>query len=108
MLRRCATERTMDAEHKALKQLVNGTLPMERVGPHLRHSVRKALLSGKTDQIRLVARVAVAELLRRGDLLRIAVEGDDTGSGPYCLIKGTMQVVDLAPEPPVLSFSGIM
>ena len=87
----------MDAKHKALKRLVNGTLPLERVGPHLRHSLRRALLSGQTDRIRLVARVVVAELLRRGDLLRIAVEGDESGSGPYCLIKGTTQLVDLAP-----------
>ncbi len=41
------------------------------------------------------ARVVVAELMRRGDLLRVAVEGSESTPGPFYLLKGTSRLLDL-------------
>ena len=46
--------------------------------------------------MRLVARVVVAELDRRGDLKPVAVE-DPSDPRPLYLIRGTSRVVDLSP-----------
>lgn len=89
---------TVAAENLELKNLLSNGLPLERVGPHLRHAARRALHSGDPDRMLIVAKVIVAELLRRGDLLRVAVESD-AHDGPvphYVLIKGSTQLVDLA------------
>ena len=64
----------MDAKLEALKQLLKGVLPVARVGPHLRDSVQRALLSQDPQRVLMVARVVVAELLRRGDLLRLTLQ----------------------------------
>lgn len=42
-----------------------------------------------------VARVVVGELLRRGDLIRVAVEGGEGSLGPFYLLKGTTRLLDL-------------
>jgi len=43
-----------------------------------------------------VARVVVSELMRRGDLLRVAIEGGSDQEGPFCVLKGTNRLVDLS------------
>ncbi|MCB1183727.1 GGDEF domain-containing protein [bacterium] len=84
----------------ALRNLLAGELPLENVGPRLRQAVRQALRTGDEARLETTARVVVGELLRRGDLMRVAVE-QDAGQGPVigtlCLLKGTHRVVDLAP-----------
>lgn len=69
---------------------------MDRVGPHLRHAARRALRSGDPDRMAIVAQVICSELLRRGDLVRVAVAGDPQSAPRFCLIRGTNQLVDLA------------
>lgn len=54
--------------------------------------------SGDAERMLMVSRVLVGELLRKGDLLRVAVEQTNNSSepvGPLCLLKGTNRVVDL-------------
>jgi diguanylate cyclase (GGDEF)-like protein len=89
----------MDKSFMNLRRLLAGDLPLDRVGPHLRHSCRKALLSGKPDLMRLTAKVVVEELARRGELLGVAIEGghEAAGGGPFCVVKGTHRLLDLAP-----------
>ncbi len=82
-----------------LKQLLSGDLPLERVGPHLRHACRRAVLSGDVERMRLTAKVAIAELARRGELLEVSIEGERNGSsgeGPFCMVKGSRRLIDLA------------
>jgi len=89
----------MQEQRTTLRNLLAGELPLERVGPHLRQAARRALRSDDTERMRLVVRVVVSELLRRGDLLRVAVEQTASGdgpTGPLCLLKGTNRVLDLA------------
>jgi diguanylate cyclase (GGDEF)-like protein len=89
----------MEPQLTALRKLLAGELPLDRVGPHLRQAARRALRSGDPERLRLVTQVVVGELLRRGDLLRIAIEQPAAGqasAGPICLLKGTNRVVDLS------------
>ncbi|MDX2472184.1 MAG: GGDEF domain-containing protein [Candidatus Krumholzibacteria bacterium] len=89
----------MERQQTALRKLLAGELPLDRVGPHLRQAARRALRSGDPERLRLVTQVVVGELLRRGDLLRIAIEQPAAGqasAGPICLLKGTNRVVDLS------------
>lgn len=88
----------MGNQSTALRNLLAGELPLDRVGPHLRQAVRRALRSGDSERMLQLARVVCSELLRRGDLLRVAVERTDKDgepAGPFCLLKGTHRVVDL-------------
>jgi diguanylate cyclase (GGDEF)-like protein len=89
----------MDQHLSALRTLLTGELPLEGVGPQLRQAVRRALNQGDPERLQTVARVVVGELLRRGDLMRVAVD-PGTGGGPavgsLCLVRGTHRVVDLA------------
>lgn len=69
---------------------------MEKVGPHLRHSVKRAVRSADERRMTQVGHVVVGELLRRGDLLRVAVEGSGGPVGPLYLLKGTTRLLDLS------------
>ncbi len=46
--------------------------------------------------MRLVARVVVTELLRRGDLVRVAAEGGGDLAGTYCLLREPRRFVDIS------------
>jgi diguanylate cyclase (GGDEF)-like protein len=89
----------MENERTTLRILLAGELPLERVGPQLRQAARRALRAGDDERLLTVARTVVGELLRRGDLLRVAVETNSDGTpalGPFCLVKGTNRLVDLS------------
>jgi diguanylate cyclase (GGDEF)-like protein len=88
----------MDKSYMNLRQMLAGELPLERVGPHLRHSCRKALLSGNTDLMLLTAKVVIEELARRGELLGVAIQGGNEASqgGPFCVVKGSHRLLDLS------------
>ncbi len=89
----------MEKQTTTLRSLLAGELPLDRVGPHLRHAARRALATDDAERMRLVARVVVGELLRRGDLLRLAVEqlsGKDGPHGPLYLLKDTNRVINLS------------
>jgi len=85
----------MATRNAALKRLLSSDLPTDRLGPHLRNACRRAVRSGGTERMRLVARVVVAELDRRGDLKPVAVE-DAGDTRRLFLIQGTSMVVDLS------------
>jgi diguanylate cyclase (GGDEF)-like protein len=82
-----------------LKRLLAGDLPLDRVGPHLRHASRRALYSGDLERMKMAAKVVIDELARRGELLSVSVEGEaggPGGPGPFCMVKGTGKVLDLS------------
>jgi len=89
----------MAAPDNTLKRMLSGDLPLERVGPHLRHACRRALRSGDRERMRLAAKVVIAELLRRGELLVVSIDGAAAGSagrGPFCMVKGSRRLLDLS------------
>ncbi len=47
------------------------------------------------DDLRAVLREAIGELLRAGDLIRVAVDGSSDLRGPLFLVRGTSHLVDL-------------
>ncbi|MFN2370526.1 MAG: diguanylate cyclase [Candidatus Krumholzibacteriia bacterium] len=86
----------MTPRETALKQLLSVELPLAQVGPHLRRAARRAVLSGDVARMGLVARVIVTELLRRGDLVRVAAEGGADLAGSFCLLRGARRFVDIS------------
>jgi len=87
----------MNTSHEALKSLLSGVLPLENVGQHLREAARRALMSGDRHRMEVVARVIAGELLRRGDLLHVAVQGQTAGHTAWCLLRDQQTLVDLSP-----------
>jgi len=82
-----------------LKRMLSGELPLDQVGPHLRHACRRALRSGDFERMRLAAKVVITELARRGELVGISLDTgyDDTaGKGPFCMAKESRRVFDLS------------
>lgn len=80
-----------------LKRLLSGLLALERVGPHLRVAARRALASGSQRRMVRVGRVLAGELLRRGELIRMAVESGGTNGGPLVMQHGSTRLIDLGP-----------
>ena len=80
-----------------LRRLLSGLLVLERVGPHLRIAGRRALASGSRRRMVRVGRVLAGELLRRGELVRLAVESGGTNGGPLVLQHGSTRLIDLGP-----------
>jgi diguanylate cyclase (GGDEF)-like protein len=84
----------------ALQHLLASELPLDRVGPQLRDAAVRALRSQDEQRMLQTARSAASELLRRGELLRVAVEAEsgDEGdaAGPFCLLRGTNRLIDLS------------
>jgi diguanylate cyclase (GGDEF)-like protein len=82
-----------------LKRLLSGELPLEKVGPHLRHACRRALHSGDMERMKLTAKVVIGDLAGRGELLGVSVNyglGDTPGGGPFCMVKGSRRLIDLS------------
>ncbi len=90
------TKKIMDIRIATLKKLLSQDLPMERVGPNLRYAVKRALHIGDPQRMLIIGRVVVAELLKRGDLLRTAVEGAENANNAYFLVRNTTSLVDLS------------
>lgn len=96
----------MTSSAVTLRQLLLRQLPLERVGPNLRRAARQAAAAGDPERMRRVALAVVTELQRRGDLVRVAVEGGGPRSGSLVLVRGQTTLIDLAvlytpPESPV-------
>ena len=85
------------AGSRQLKHLITGVLPLESVGPRLRNLARRAAAQGEPGRMRQVGRLVVGELLRRGDLIRVAVEGRERTQGDLFIVRATNRLVDLAP-----------
>jgi diguanylate cyclase (GGDEF)-like protein len=94
LLEDCTLE--MNKQETALKKLLTQDLPMDVVGPHLRHAVRRALASRDSARLLAVSRVVVADLIRKGIIQRVAVEGQSAKDPSYGLIKGSQRLVDLS------------
>jgi diguanylate cyclase (GGDEF)-like protein len=89
----------MAASDKTLQRMLSGELPLDRVGPHLRHACRRALHSGDRERMKLAAKVVIAELLRRGELVKVSIDEATAGSpgrGPFCMVKGSRRLLDLS------------
>ena len=89
----------MTTSENTLRRLLDGGLPLDRVGPHLRHACRRALHSGDLERMKLAAKVVIDELARRGELLSVSIEdgyGAQAGPGPFCMVKGTSKILDLS------------
>jgi len=83
----------------ALKQLLSSDLPLERLGPHLRAACRRAVRSGATDRMLRHARVAVGDLISRGELVAVALDSRHTNhglAGSLYLVNGSQRVIDLS------------
>jgi diguanylate cyclase (GGDEF)-like protein len=96
---RASEYQDMTASENTLKRLLASDLPLDRVGPHLRHACRRALHSGDLERMKLAAKVVIDDLARRGELLSVSIEGgtgDQAGPGPFCMVKGTRKVLDLS------------
>ena len=87
----------MTTPDNALKNLLSGALPLENAGQQLREAARRALMSGDRHRMEVVARVIVGELMRRGDLLYIAVQGQPADQTTWCLRRDDQSLVDLSP-----------
>jgi len=89
----------MEESNITLKRMLSDELPLDRVGPHMRHACRRALHSGDVNRMRLAARVVIGELARRGELLGVSIDGEQmvsAGEGPFCMVKGSRRLLDLS------------
>ncbi|MFO7653873.1 MAG: hypothetical protein R6X25_08645, partial [Candidatus Krumholzibacteriia bacterium] len=82
--------------HRELRRLLGSLLALEGIAPTLRRATRQALAGGDPERMRRVGRTVVGELLDRGELLRVAIEGRPGKSGAFCLVRGSHRLVDLA------------
>ena len=87
----------MTAPDNALKCLLSGALPLENAGQQLREAARRAVMSGDRHRMEVVARVIVGELIRRGDLMYVAVQGQPADQTTWCLRRDRRSLVDLSP-----------
>ncbi|HOX26411.1 MAG TPA: GGDEF domain-containing protein [Candidatus Krumholzibacteria bacterium] len=70
-------------------------LPLERLDASAREIVERARSQNDPAVLRAAVRQATGELLRRGELLRVAVEGGQRRETLF-LVRGTSRLVDLA------------
>ena len=71
-------------------------LPRERLSAAAREALSAAEGCRDAAALRAAVRQATGELLRRGDLVRVAVEGGSTVHGPLFLLRGTSRMIDLS------------
>ena len=88
--------KTVSKSVPTLQRLLAELLPLQQVGPALRRAARRALASGDPGRMLPAARAVVAELLRRGDLVRVVVQGPARVSLPTYMLRSTAQIIDLS------------
>lgn len=79
-----------------LQRLLAELLPLHQVGPTLRRAARRALATGDPGRMLLAARAVVVELIRRGDLVRVVVQGPARVSRPTYMLRTGAQIIDLS------------
>ena len=79
---------------KAIQDLLH-QIPPERLAPDTRQRLVSARASAEPEEARLALRAALTELLRRGELVRVAAEGSSGPRGSFFLLRGTSQLLDL-------------
>ena len=80
-----------------LKSLLAVLAAQAGLSPQLRRAAGQNIVSRDPERLLTVARAVARELLCRGILLRVAVEGVTEHAGPFALIRGTNRLVDLRP-----------
>ncbi len=70
-------------------------MPLERLAAVTRQKLDTARGLDDEAELRSALREAAGELLRAGDLIRVAVEGNSGLRGPLFLVRGTSQLLDL-------------
>ncbi len=80
-----------------LKALLTRDLPLDQVGPQLRRSARQALGTGNEHVLAAACGAVVKELLRKGILVRVSLEGNHADADQYVLKRGTRELIDLQP-----------
>ena len=80
-----------------LKSLLAVLAAQAGLSPQLRRAAGQTIVSRDPERLLTVARAVARELLCRGILLRVAVEGVTEHAGPFALIRGTNRLVDLRP-----------
>jgi diguanylate cyclase (GGDEF)-like protein len=78
----------------ALK-LLTRLLPLDSVGPVLRRAARQAVASGDAARQLRVARAVAGELVRRGDLIQVAIDGSRE-PGALFVLRGNAHLLDLS------------
>jgi hypothetical protein len=80
-----------------LKSLLAVLAAQAGLSPQLRRAAGQIVVSRDPERLLKVARSVALDLLSRGILLRVAVEGATEHAGPFALIRGTNRLVDLRP-----------
>ena len=70
-------------------------IPLDRLAAVTRMRLEAATDLADQSALRAALREAAGELLRSGDLIRVAVEGSSGLRGPLFLLRGTSQLLDL-------------
>jgi len=70
-------------------------LPVDRLDASTREMLEHARTQDNGSAIKAAVRQAAGELLQRGELIRMAVEGGSALKGPVFLVRGTSQLLDL-------------
>ncbi len=86
----------MKNQETAIRTLLTQELPLDKVGPRLRHAIRRALASGNPVRMLSTAQILVSDLFRQGIMLRVAIEGQANGTLRYGLLRGSTQLIDLS------------
>lgn len=76
-------------------RLLAGLLPLDSVGPVLRRAARQAVASGDVARQLRVARAVAGELVRRGDLMQVAIDGSREPGALFAL-RGSARLLDLS------------
>lgn len=90
--------------NNGIQELVQ-QLPLERLDAATRQMLDRSLAGSDPVALRAAVRQVAGELLQKGVLIRVAVEGASGMRGPLFLVRGSSQLVDLAalttrrPEP---------
>lgn len=71
-------------------------IPLDRLAAATRHRLEAATERADQSELRTALREAAGELLRSGDLIRVAVEGSSGLRGPLFLLRGTSELLDLS------------
>ncbi len=86
----------MTQKAPSLRQLLADLLPLRLVGPDLRRRARRALETGDQARLLSAAHAVVAELLRRGDLVRVVAHPSSPTAGPLGMLREGARLVDLS------------
>lgn len=80
-----------------MEQTLRQILALSRLGPAVREPIQIALASRDPERLRLAGRVVVRALLQRGDLVRVMIQGEESGNDHIYALRGHAALLDLDP-----------